>query len=106
VGWGGHGVQVADSFGLRHQFRHGSDLHFLHHPMAVGFYSPCCSSQLSCVLFIHFAPNDKFENLPFTRGQFPDASANHVQLAAQATRYFMMRYSPLNCPKKHRNLKS
>ena len=86
--------------GERNKFDQGSDLHFLHHPFAVGFHRACRHSQLSCDLFVHPAANNQFENLPFTRGQFPDTSANCVQFTLPATLHFVMRDGAFNCFKK------
>ena len=93
-------MQVADSFGLRHQFRHGSDLHFLHHPLAVRLDRALRAAQGIPGLLIGLAANNKLEDLPFARRQSRNTSANHVQLGLLATRNFMTGYSPVYCGKK------
>ena len=47
-------------------------------------------------LLVGVAANDKFEDFPLARRQRRDMSANRVQLALQATRYFMTRQSPFD----------
>src|SRR5882757_6272109 len=51
-------------------------------------------------MLVGAAANDKVENLPLARRQCRDMGANHVELALQATRHFMMRNRSRNCPKK------
>src|SRR5712671_6636219 len=51
-------------------------------------------------MLVSAAANDKVENLPLARRQCRDMGANHVELALQATRHFMMRNRSRNCPKK------
>jgi hypothetical protein len=75
-------------------------LHFLDHPLAVGFDCAFGRAQRARDLFVGLAANDKLEDLPLARREFPDISANHVQLALQVMSRFMVGYSPLNCLKE------
>ena len=90
----------ADPLGQRHQFRHGSDLHFLHHPLAVRLDRALRAAQGIPGLLVGLAANNKLEDLPFARRQSRDTSANHIQLGLLATRNFMTGYSPVYCGKK------
>ena len=90
----------ADPLGQRHQFRHGSDLHFLHHPLTVRLDRALCAAQGIPSLLVGLAANNKLEDLPFARRQSRDTSANHIQLSLLATQNFMTGYSPVYCGKK------
>jgi hypothetical protein len=76
----------ADPLGEGHKFRQGLDLHFLHHPVAMGLNGTFGPAQRAGDLLVGVAANDKFEDFPLARRQCRDMSANHVQLALQATR--------------------
>ena len=95
-----HSDQNANPLAKRDKFRQGSDLHFLHHPVAMGLDRAFGRAQRVGDLLVGLAANDMFEDFPLARRQCRDMSANDVQLALQATRRFMMRYSPLNGVKK------
>jgi len=86
----------ADPLGKGDKFRQGLDLHFLHHPVAMGLDRARRAAQRAGHLLVALTTNDKLEDLPLARRQFPNMSANQVQLGRLATRQFMMRYSPLN----------
>jgi hypothetical protein len=45
------------------EFRYGSDLHFLHHPVAVGFDSTFGCTQRVREVLVGLAANDEFEDL-------------------------------------------
>jgi hypothetical protein len=83
-----------DPLGKRNKLHQGSDLHFLHHALAVGF--DCAFGRAPRVggVLVGHAANDEFEDLPFARLQFPDTTASHVQLALRTTCRFMMRNGP------------
>src|SRR4029077_19932225 len=83
--------------GKGYKFRQGLDLHFLHHPVAMGLDGALSRARDLLVLF---AADDKFKNLPLARRQCSDMSADHVQLALQAARHFMVLNRPLDCLKK------
>jgi hypothetical protein len=68
--------------------------------MAVGLNGALGHAQRVAGLLVGLTANDKLENFPLAGRQLPDTRANQVQLAVQATRPFMMRDSPFNCPKK------
>jgi hypothetical protein len=96
----GHTVQDADPLGKGDKFCQGLDLHFFHQPVAMGLDRAFGPAYRAGNLLVGVAPNDEFEDLPLARRQCRDMSANQIQLDLPATRYFMMRYSPLNCPEK------
>ena len=73
------------------KFRQGSDLHFLHHPLAMGLDRALGRAQRVGDLLVGLAANNKLEDFPLARRQCRDMSANDVQLVLQATRRFMMR---------------
>ena len=56
------------------------------------------NARATCLLSL--AANDKVENLPLARRQCRHMSANHIQLALQGSRHFMMRDRPLDRPKQ------
>jgi hypothetical protein len=69
-------------FRNRDELRKGSNLHLLHHSMAMSFNGPYRRPQLGCNLFVDLASNNKFENLSFPRGQEPREATETIQLAA------------------------
>jgi hypothetical protein len=87
----------ADPLGKGHKFRQGPNLHFLHHPVAMGFDGTLGTTQRAGDVLVGVAANDTVENLPLAPRQCCDQSANHVQFALQAKRHSMMRNRPLNC---------
>ena len=68
----------ADPLGKGYKFRQGLDLHFLHHPVAMGLDGTFGPAQLAGDLLVCVAANDKFEDLPLARRQCRDTGANHV----------------------------
>jgi hypothetical protein len=68
----------ADSLGERHKFRQGSDLHFLHHPVAVGFNGPLGRAQRVADLLVGLTANDKLEDFALARRQRREMPANDV----------------------------
>jgi hypothetical protein len=92
--------QNADALGEGYKFRQGLDLHFLHHPVAMGLDGAFGPADCVGNLLVGVATNDKQKDFTFARRQCRDMSAYHVQLRLQAARHFMMRNRPLDCPKK------
>jgi len=90
----------ADPLGQRNQFCHGSDLHFLHHPFAVGLDRALRATQRSGGMLVGMAANDKLKDFPLARRQCRDISASHVQVALQVILRAVTRNRPLNCSKK------
>ncbi len=60
-------AQDADPLGKGDQFRYGSDLHFLHHPVAVGLNGALGRAQRVADLLVRLTANDEFEDLPLAR---------------------------------------
>jgi hypothetical protein len=73
----------ADPFGQRDQFRYGLDLHFLHHPVAVGLDGALGCAQRTGYMLIGVTENDEVEDLPLTRRQSPEAGAHAVHFVLQ-----------------------
>ena len=96
----GRAAQDPSSFSKGNEFSQGLDLHFLHHPVAMGLNGTFGPAQRAGDLLVGVAANDKFEDFPLARRQCRDMSANHVQLALQATRLVVMRNGASNCLKK------
>ena len=90
----------ANPFGNRYQFRQGPNLHFRHHPLAMGLDGALGTTQREGDVLVGVAANDKFKDFPLTRRQCRDMSANDVQPVLQATCHFMMRNRPLDCLEK------
>ena len=90
----------ADPLGKGHEFRQGPNLHFRHHPLAMGLDGALGTTQRAGDVLVGVAANDKFKDFPLTRRQCRDMSANDVQPALQGSRHFMMRNRPLDCLKK------
>jgi hypothetical protein len=90
----------ADTLSEGYKFRQGPNLHFLHHPMAMGLDGAFGTAQRVGDLLVGLAANDKVENLPLARRQCRDMSANHIQLALQGSRHFMMGDRHLDRPKQ------
>jgi hypothetical protein len=93
-------AQDADPLRKGDKFRHGSDLHFLHHAMAVSLDRALCGTQGVGGLLVGLAANDLLEDLPLARRQRCDKSANQIQLDLPATRHLMTRYSPFDSANK------
>jgi hypothetical protein len=91
----------ADPLGKGHEFRQGPNLHFRHHPLAMGLDGALGTTQREGDVLVGVAANDKFKDFPLTRRQCRDMSANDVQPALQGSRHFMMRNRPLDCLKKN-----
>ena len=57
----------ADTFGKGNEFSHGSDLHFLHHPVAMSLDRALGPAYRAGDLLVGVAANDKLEDLPLAR---------------------------------------
>ena len=90
----------ASSFRKGNEFSQRLDLHFFHHPMAMGLDRALGPAQRAGDLLVGVAANDKFEDFPLARRQCCDQSPNHFQFALQAKRHLMMRNRPRNCVQK------
>ncbi len=93
-------VQNANPFSKGDKFWQGLDLHFLHHPMAVGLDRARRGSEFIRDLLVDPASHHQIEYLPLARRQSRDMSASHLKLELPATRHFMTRDSPFDCVKK------
>jgi hypothetical protein len=63
----GRTAQNADPLGEGGKFGQGLNLHFLDHPLAVGFDCAFGRAQRARDLFVGLAANDKLEDLPLAR---------------------------------------
>jgi hypothetical protein len=73
--WLGHlsGSPLEDTgpLGKRDEFRQGLDLHFSHHPVAMGL-DALRRAYCASYLFVGLAANDKVEDLLLAQRQYPD----------------------------------
>ena len=78
----GRAAQDTYPLGFRRNYSsgRGPDLHFFHHPMAVGLDRALRRTQGVGGLLVGQAANDQLEDLPFARRQARDESANQIQL--------------------------
>ena len=61
----------ADPLGKGHKLRQGSDLHLLHHLVAMGFHGTFGTAYRAGDPLVGVAANDKFEDFPLARRQCP-----------------------------------
>jgi len=69
--------------------------------MSVRLDRPFCRAQFKCNLFVDPASNHQSENLPLTRGQRSNMSAQDVQLALELSRSVMPSYRAFNCREQY-----
>jgi hypothetical protein len=89
-----------DALSKRYKFRQTPNLHFLHHPVAMGLDGAFGTAYCAGGLLVGVTANDTLEHLSLARRQCRDMSANHIQLALQDSRHLMMRDRPLDRPKQ------
>ena len=96
----GCAAQDTDPLGKGDKLRHGLDLHFFHHLLAVSLDGALRRSQFKRNLPVEFAAHDKVKYLPFAPCQSRHMSANRFQFGLLGTCYFMTRYGLLDCEKE------
>ena len=60
-------AQETDPLGRGDKYWQGLDLHFLHHPLAVGLDRPLRGSEFIRDLLVHPASHHQIEHLPLVR---------------------------------------
>jgi hypothetical protein len=75
----GRAVQDAYSLSKGNKFSQRSDLHFLHHPVAMGLDGTFGTAARAGNLLVGVAANDKFKDFPLARRQRCDTGANDIQ---------------------------
>ena len=90
----------ADAFGKGHKFRQGPNLHFLHHPVAMGLDGTFGTAQRAGDLLVGVAANDKVEDFPLARRQSPRDERERYPACSSRLASPHVARSPLDCPKQ------
>jgi hypothetical protein len=79
--WSGSHRRMTQPPSDQDQFGQRMYVHFLHDPVSMHLDRPFGRAQFKRNLFVDLASDQKVENLPLTRGQPSNTSAQEVQLA-------------------------
>ena len=85
-----------DALSKRYKFRQTPNLHFLHHPVAMGLDGAFGTAYRAGGLLVGVTANETLEDLPLARRQCRDMRANDFQRALLAIRRVVMCDGPLN----------